>query len=159
MIGHLQLMAEQALLHGSCLAVGDMGVLLLGEPGSGKSDLTLRMIDQPGTGLSGNMKSVFLVADDQVVVRFGEGRLWASAPAILAGRMEIRGLGLVTLAHRAEVPLVLAVRLTAVESIERLPELEKSYFEVLGKRLPMILIDPASASAPARIRAVLDWLE
>lgn len=153
------MMAEQALLHGSCLAIGDVGVLLLGEPGSGKSDLALRMIDQPGTGLSGKMKSAFLVADDQIVVRFGDGQLWASAPAILAGRMEIRGLGLVTLAHRAEVTLALAVRLTVVESIERLPELEESYLEVRGARLPLILIDPNSASAPARIRAALDWLE
>ena len=159
MTGHLYLMVEQALFHGSCLAVGDMGVLLLGEPGCGKSDLTLRMIDQPGTGLSGKMKSALLVADDQVIVRFGEGRLWASAPPILAGRMEIRGLGLVTFVHRVEVPLVLAVRLTAVKAIERLPELEESYFDVWGTRLPMILIDAASASAPARIRAALDWLE
>lgn len=152
-------MAEHTILHGSCLGVGDAGVLLLGPPGSGKSDLALRLIDQPGTGISGGVKSARLVADDQVVVRLEGGRLIASAPPVIAGRMEIRGLGLVALPHRAEVTLDLAVRLTNREAIERLPDMEKSRFEILGVTLPLILIDPASASAPARIRAAVDWLD
>lgn len=151
-------MVEQTLLHGSCIAVGGFGVLLLGSPGSGKSDLVLRMIDQPGTGFSGTLKAAQLVADDQLVIRLDKGKLRASAPPVIAGHLEIRGLGLVSLSHVPEVTLALAVRLTSAASIERLPDLEKSCFEVLGTRLPMILIDPVSASAPARIRAALDWL-
>jgi hypothetical protein len=34
-----------------------------------------------------------------------------------------------------------------------------SRFEILGVSLPMILVDPASASAPARVRAAVDWLD
>jgi len=151
-------MADPALLHGSCVSVGEAGVLLLGPPGSGKSDLTLRLIDQLGYGISGALKHAQLVADDQVMVTLEDGRLVASAPPTIAGCMEIRGLGLVGLPHRSQVVLALAVRLNARQSIERLPDMEKNRFEILGTSLPMVLIDPASASAPARIRAALDWL-
>ena len=146
------------LLHGTCLSVGEAGVLLLGPPASGKSDLALRLIDQGGGGITGILKGAQLVADDQVAIRLENGRLLAAAPLAIAGRLEIRGLGLVALAHRGEVALTIAVRLTGLPSIERLPDIEKSRFEILGVGLPMILVDPASASAPARIRAAVDWL-
>ena len=55
-----------------------------------------------------------------------------------------------------QAALKLAVRLTPAADIERMPDLEKSLMDILGVRLPLILIDPEKASAPARIRAVLD---
>ena len=148
----------EALVHGCCLSIGTAGVLLLGKPGSGKSDLALRLIDQPGSGISGEQKIARLVADDQVTIHLVEGRLVGSPPAVIAGRMEIRGLGLVNLPNAAEAVLTLAVRLSARETIERLPEMEQSRFEILGASLPMILVDANSASAPARIRAAVDLL-
>lgn len=151
-------MHEEALIHGTCLAVGDAGVLLLGQPGSGKSDLALRMIDGEGSGLTGVARGARLVADDQVAVRRQEGKLIASAPPALAGKLEVRGLGIVALAAEPEVTLRLAVRLTPAGEIERLPDLERSRMDILGLALPLVLIDPESASAPARIRAALDHL-
>ncbi|MBC8038278.1 MAG: HPr kinase/phosphatase C-terminal domain-containing protein [Rhizobiales bacterium] len=151
-------MAEQILLHGNCLSVGEFGVLLLGPPGSGKSDLALRLVDQPGCGISGALKYAQLVADDQVAVKLEGGQLIASAPPAIAGRAEIRGLGIVNVSYRAQVVLAIAVQLTARQAIERLPEIEKTRYEILGTSLPMVLIDAASASAPARIRAALDWI-
>jgi hypothetical protein len=53
------------------------------------------------------------------------------------------------------VTIRLAVRLTATGAIERMPDLEKSTFEVLGIILPLVLIDPERNSAPARLRAAL----
>lgn len=149
-------MHEEALIHGTCLAVGGEGVLLLGQPGSGKSDLALRMIDSAGAGLRGSPRLARLVADDQVMVRKAGGSLVASAPAALAGKLEIRGLGIVDLPADAEVGLKLAVRLTPAMDIERLPDLERARMEILGIAIPLVLIDPESASAPARIRAALD---
>ena len=149
-------MHEEALIHGTCLAIGGMGVLLLGQPGSGKSDLALRLIDGSGTGLSGVARSARLVADDQVAVRKAEGRLVASAPAALAGKLEIRGLGIAELTPEAEAVLRLAVRLTPAAEIERLPDLARARMDILGIAIPLVLIDPQTASAPARIRAALD---
>jgi serine kinase of HPr protein (carbohydrate metabolism regulator) len=149
-------MHEEALIHGTCLAIGDDGVLLLGAPGSGKSDLALRLIDSPGMGLSGVPRGARLVADDQVVVRRSGTELIASAPPALAGKLEIRGLGIVDLAAVPLTALRLAVRLTPAAEIERLPDLARARMEILAVAIPLVLIDPASASAPARIRAALD---
>ena len=61
-------------IHASCAARDGAGVLLLGPPGSGKSDLVLRLLDRGFT----------LVADDRVVIEDGH----ASAPAALAGLLQ-----------------------------------------------------------------------
>jgi HPr kinase/phosphorylase len=149
-------MHEEALIHGTCLAVGDQGVLLVGQPGSGKSDLALRMIDGTGAGLTGIARAARLVADDQVAIRREGDRLMASAPPPLSGKLEIRGLGIVDVAPEAEAALRLAVRLTPAAEIERLPDLARARMDILGIAIPLVLIDPESASAPARIRAALD---
>lgn len=149
-------MHEEALIHGTCLALGADGVLLLGKPGAGKSDLALRLIDSPGFGLSGRERQARLVADDQVVIRRQEGTLIASAPAALSGKLEIRGLGIAELPVVADVRLRLAVRLTPAAEIERLPDLGRSRMDILGLAIPLILLDPQMASAPARLRAALD---
>jgi serine kinase of HPr protein (carbohydrate metabolism regulator) len=151
-------MAEQAVIHGSCIAVDGHGVLLLGAPGAGKSDLALRFLDHQGSGTSGRLRAAHLVADDQVVIQRDGAFLAASAPAALAGKLEVRGLGIVSAPAVSHAPLVLAVRLTSAAEIERLPDLTQSLFEILGIAIPLILIDPEKASAPARIRAALDLL-
>lgn len=149
-------MHDEALIHGTCLSIGGEGVLLLGQPGSGKSDLALRLIDGSGTGLSGIMRSALLVADDQVVIRKVKDRLIASPPQALAGKLEIRGLGIAELPIEREVPLRLAVRLTPAVEIERLPDLARSRMDILGNTIPLVLLDPEKPSAPARLRAALD---
>ena len=89
------------------------------------------------------------------VRRSGDG-LAASAPAALSGKLEIRGIGIVDVAALAEAPLRLAVRLTPAADIERMPELERTRMDILGVSIPLLLVDPEKASAPARIRAALD---
>ena len=148
---------SQICLHGTCISIGDDGVLILGAPGSGKSDLALRLIDAPGTGISGTILPCKLVADDQVIIRRDQGRLVALAPAALHGKLEIRGLGIVTLETQPSVLLALIARLQAHAAIERLPG--PATFDILGHSLPVVEIDAASASAPARLRAALNWLK
>ena len=151
-------MVEQALIHGSCIAIEGQGVLLLGKPGAGKSDLVLRLLDHQGSGTSGRLRAAQLVADDQIAIeRLGDG-LVASAPPALSGKLEVRGLGIVTAPALSRTPLMLAVRLTAAAEIERLPELDVNRFDILGASIPLILIDPEKPSAPARIRAALDHI-
>ncbi len=149
-------MHEEALIHGTCLAIGGAGVLLVGKPGTGKSDLALRLIDQRGLGLAGQLRAAELVADDQVVVRREHDQLMASAPNALRGKLEIRGLGIAELPVVAETRLRLAVRLTPAAEIERLPDLGRARMDILGIAVPLILLDPQNASAPARLRAALD---
>lgn len=147
---------DSELMHGTCVAIGGAGVLILGPPGSGKSDLALRLIDQPGFGISGTLKSAQLVSDDQVLLRREGDAVLATPPAAIAGKMEIRGLGIVTLSHATDVPLRLCVQLTDAAKIERLPELQDQQSLILGIVIPRIEIDPRLPSTPARVRAALD---
>jgi len=149
---------DEILLHGSCVAIGERGVLLLGPPGAGKSDLILRLLDQPGYGIDGKLKTARLVADDQVIVSRGRMGLEARAPAAIAGKLEVRGLGIVEVPHAERARLGLAFKLVPASEIERLPDLERVGFDVLGMVIPLVLVDPSQASAPARVRAALDWL-
>ena len=122
-------------LHASCAARNGDGVLLLGPPGSGKSDLLLRLLDH----------GFDLVADDRVEI---DGALGA-APRALAGLIEVRGIGILRLPYLAKARLALAVEMGRSE---RLPEPETRF------GLPLLRIDPAQASAPARIAAALRCL-
>ena len=146
----------QIFLHGTCVSVSGEGVLILGEPGSGKSALALRLIDEPGYGISGMLLRSELVADDQVIVTRDQDRLMASAPAALRGKLEIRGLGIVTLETPPSVPLALVVKLQDHAAIERLPD--PATFDILGMALPLVEIDGKMPSAPARLRAALNTL-
>ena len=141
------------LVHATCLVVGGCGVLILGPPGSGKSDLALRLIDQSGRGTGAEAMTARLVADDQVVVTRRASRLIAGPPRRLAGLMEVRGLGIVDIEYAPEAELGLIVRLAEAGRIERLPEASQSQLVLLDIAIPEIAIDAAAASAPARVRA------
>jgi HPr kinase/phosphorylase len=148
---------EQICLHGTCISVNGEGILILGRPGAGKSDLALRLIDEPGHGISGALMRSELVSDDQVIITRREGKLIASAPSNISGKLEIRGLGIVALATQSSVPLSLIVKLQVHSAIERLPD--RGTFDILGLALPLVEIDGNSPSAPARLRAALQWLK
>lgn len=124
-------------IHASCAARDGAGVLLLGPPGVGKSDLTLRLID----------RGFLLVADDRVEIV--DGVAWP--PAALAGLIEVRGLGLLRLPHRDRARLALAVELCA-EAPERLPQPRRHP----GLALPLLRLDPRPASAAQQVALALD---
>ena len=129
-----------ATVHASCVAVDGRGVLLLGPPGSGKSDLALRLIDG----------GAVLVADDRVDIRAAGGRLRASPPKTLAGRMEVRGLGILALDWRPRATLALAVELLTGSGPARLPE--PAAWRYGGIALPLIRVAPFESSAAAKVR-------
>jgi serine kinase of HPr protein (carbohydrate metabolism regulator) len=146
----------EVTMHGTCVAVGGRGVLLLGRPGSGKSDLALRLIDQPGRGIGREVLGAELVADDQVKIARQGNWLTARAPASLHGKLEIRGLGIAKIKAKRATILKLAVIFTDYRKIERMPETAES-IDILGIPLRAVRIDPSFASAPARVRAALDF--
>lgn len=129
-------------VHGTCVTVDNIGCLLLGPSGSGKSDLALRLV------MDHNAR---LVADDQVAVERRTDRLVASPPAKLAGLIEVRGIGIVRMANRAQVTLGLAVVLVSPDEVERFPEADEG-IEYFGVALPLLRLAPFEASAPHKVR-------
>lgn len=139
------------LMHATCVLVDGKGVLLVGPSGSGKSDLALRLMDEAARpGLRAQ-----LVADDQVRLRREGNTLVASAPAALAGLIELRGLGIVPVEHAPSARVALVAELKPAQEIERMPEPEKRSVDILGVTLSRIDIDPQMASATARLRAAV----
>ena len=130
-------------LHASAVATEGRAVLISGPSGSGKSDLALRLLDRGFT----------LVSDDRTLVRKDGERLIASAPPNIAGKLEIRGIGIVDMDIVGDVPVALFVELTS--EIQRLPD-ENRERPVLGVRVPLISIDAMSASAPSKVALALD---
>lgn len=97
-------------LHASCVAIDGHAVLIEGRSGSGKSDLALRLID----------RGAKLVSDDYTLVTRSGSALVATAPERIAGKIEVRGVGVVDIAPLTEAPVALV--LTIEDQPERLPE-------------------------------------
>lgn len=128
--------------HGTCIEIDGTGILLLGDPGAGKSDLALRLME-------GGAR---LVADDQTELRALEDGavLQARAPEAIAGLFEVRGLGVVPWDALEETLVRVVVELVAPGVVERMPEPES--WEVEGVVLPLWRLAPFEASAPAKVR-------
>lgn len=133
-------------VHATCIDIDGKGVLLRGPSGSGKSDLALRLID-------GGAR---LVADDRTDLTLRDDSVIATAPDATAGKMEIRGLAIVTVDFLTETPLVLVADLVGPADIERLPE--PATMKLLGQSLALVHLAPFEASAPAKLRAALNYL-
>ena len=110
-------------VHASTVALEGRAVLITGLSGSGKSDLALRLLD----------RGFALVSDDRTIVRRDGPRLIASAPPNIAGKLEIRGIGIVDLNHVEDVPVSLLVELSG--DIQRMPD-EDHRRAILGVDLP-----------------------
>ncbi len=139
------------LVHGTCVAYGAHAALLRGSSGSGKSDLALRFL---ALAADGDM-APRLVADDQVVVEAQAGTLKVSAPDALAGKLEVRGLGIMTLPHAEHAKLVLVVDLVARDEVPRMPPEPLPRITLLGVRVPNLQLAPFELSAPLKLKMAL----
>ena len=132
-------------VHTSCVAIGGRAVLIGGRSGKGKSDLALRLID----------RGAVLVSDDYTLLRRVEGRLLATAPETIAGKIEVRGVGILELPIERDVPVALFVDLDM--DATRLPiTLEER--PVAGVAIPLIGLSALEASAPIKVEAALRQL-
>ncbi len=117
--------AANSMLHASAVAVDGRAALILGSSGAGKSGLVLQVMARGGV----------LVADDRVALRRDpDGRLLASAPEILAGLVEARGLGLLRAEPLPECPVVFAVDLDRAPGA-RMPQSASITYLGTGLRL------------------------
>jgi len=129
----------------SCVVIDGRAVLIEGESGAGKSDLALRLID----------RGARLVSDDYTLLQRDGRHLVASPPDTIAGRIEVRGLGIVPMDHVAHVPVALLIRLT--DAPERMP-LTEDIRRIAGIDIREVAVDGRSPSAPIKVELALRHL-
>ena len=123
-------------------------MLLRGKPGSGKSDLALRLIDRGGK----------LVADDCLYLEAKSGELFASPPPATAGKLEVRGVGILTVEHLPFAKLRLVVDLRANADIARIPDPKGARIRLCGTSLHRLSLMPREASAALKVELALSLL-
>ena len=134
------------LIHASTVAINKSAVLITGPAGVGKSDLALRLIDEGAE----------LIADDQTFLSEEGDLLIASAPASIAGLMEVRHVGLLHLPHTLSAIVALYVELVpTAEELERMPE--KQFITFADVKIRRIRLPAFATSTPAKIRAALKY--
>ena len=133
-------------LHATTVAIGGRGVMIEGVSGVGKSDLAIRLID----------RGAVLVSDDYSFFQRRDGRVVASAPATIAGKIEVRGLGIVDMPHIDEAPIAMIVMLG--EPAARLPEPGQAR-KLLGLDMPLLALDGHESSAAIKVELALARLD
>lgn len=139
-------MPPGATIHASCVLVGEAGVLIRGASGSGKSALAHMLLAEAAQADA----FARLVCDDRVHVQPRHGRLLARAVPPLEGCLEVRGVGLLGVAHEPAAVVRLVVD-CAVDAPVRLPELAEQSETIEGVVLPRL----ALRSEPLLARIVL----
>lgn len=140
----------RTLVQATCVLVGARGVLVRGVPGSGKSSLTAAL-----AAADGPARLVRLVADDAVHVGASSGRLVAVAPEPTRGTIEMRGVGIVPVAFESRAVIRLVVDLVAAESVERMPDPDRSRVTLCGVALPRIRLAANDLASANRVFAAL----
>ena len=131
-------------VHATCVSIDDVGLLIRGPSGIGKSDLALRLID----------KGARLVGDDRVDLMVSDNDLIAHAPATLAGLLEVRGLGILSFPLLDAAVIRLVVDLVKPEDVTRLPDQRMT--EIFGIDVPAVTLDPFEASAITKVQLALE---
>lgn len=87
----------------SCVMIGRRALLIEGASGAGKSSLALALIDRGGV----------LVGDDGVLLDVDGDTLLASPHPNIAGKLEVRNLGIVDMPSVVAAPVALVLALDA----------------------------------------------
>jgi|GEM_PF-598255 len=134
-------------IHASSVAINGYAILIAGPSGIGKSDLMLRLID----------RGALLISDDYTCVAPNDGNdIIASAPEATAGRIEVRGLGIVDMPHVNAVKTAMVVMALAQGEAppERYP-LSPAICRICGIDIPALPLFPLEASAPVKVELAL----
>ncbi len=136
--------SSESTLHGALVDVYGIGVLLLGESGTGKSECALDLVTRGHR----------LVADDVVEVSQESDRIiMGRGPARIRHHMEIRGLGIINIRdlfgvaairYRKRIELVVLLEPWRPEGEYERLGLEEQTYAILGVAIPMLRI-PVSA--------------
>ncbi len=132
-------LADETTLHGVCLEVFGVGVLLRGKSSIGKSEAALELINRGHR----------LVADDAVIIKRVEGGLKATCPELTRHLMEIRGIGILDIQHlfgvgsiRLEQFVELVIELEEWDENKEYDRIgvDDEFMEILSEKVTMVTL-------------------
>jgi len=148
-------------IHATALLLREIGVLIRGASGAGKSRLATILLDESGRAAD----AVRLIGDDRIWLREVNGRVLARGDPRIAGLIERRGEGLAQILFEPAVVLGCVVDLleqdTTCDIPPRLPDAADKWASFGGLSLPRLAL-PRSISgsdAAGRVRAFVHRLE
>lgn len=142
---------QTELKHATAVALGDAAAIIVGPSGSGKSDFALRCLAMAPNPICA--RSFKLVSDDQTQLSIVDGRLIATCPPTIAGKIEVRGIGIVEVNWCDNLEVALIVNLTQ-RHVLRLPA-EEERERLLGISVRCISLNPWEVSAPLKLALAL----
>lgn len=133
-------LAPIEVIHGCLLSIYGRGILITGESGIGKSEITLELI----------RKGHVMVADDAIEAKRIQNRILGSAPEVLHGMLEIRGVGIIDaikmFGASSVMPEIFVDCIISLERsndqkpMERIPLEDQEYRDIFNVSLPLIKI-------------------
>lgn len=146
-------MPAATTVHGTCVVLGEAGILILGPSGAGKSRLAAEMLAEAARA----GRFARLVADDRVRLEPRAGRLLARTVESTAGLLEARGIGLLPIEHEPAAVVRLVVECLSEPPL-RYPEREGRQKLLHGIRLPCLACGQEGALARILLWRGLGWL-
>jgi len=137
--------------HACALKINEIGILIKGKSGSGKTSLMLGLLERAKLE---NLNAC-MIADDQVFLKRNTNSLIANAPEATAGLVELRGYGIMKKPHQHSCEIKLIIDILEDEKIDRLPEQKFHVFETL--ELPLVEV-PQNHETQA-VRIIFAWLQ
>lgn len=138
-------------IHAGCVVIGEAGILIRGSSGSGKSVLARRLID----GAQARGLFARLVADDRVRLHVSAGRLIGRPNQAIAGKIEVRGLGIAAARHE-DAAVIRLVADCLAETPPRQPEDADRTVMVDGVALPRVFSRDGCAEPVWTMLGLLD---
>ena len=129
-------------LHATAVIHGEIGVLILGPSGSGKSALALALMARA----SAKGEFSVLIGDDRIFLSKAHGRLIARGATNMAGVIERRAAGLIAVRHEPGTVVRLAVELCERgRQWPRMPDDDKG-FSVGEVTVPHLALDSGQSA-------------
>ena len=139
-------MAPPVNVHATAIRINRTGLMFAGPSGWGKSMLAFTCLTEARRlGLP-----AMLVADDQVFVEHRGGEIIAKRPDSIAGLIELRGTGIVSLESIPEAVMHFAILPASFSGPDRLPPDNEQIEVAEGFALPVIRL-LANTSVPLAI--------
>ena len=142
--------SPEQTIHASAILIGERAVLIRGESGTGKSQLTTALLNAAREGL---LPYARLIADDRVKIFVANGRLLSAAPEAIQGMMEVRGLGIRHADYEPIAVVGLVIDLAASDGA-RMPDEKTEKAEILGIKITRLPVAAGQDPFPVVLAAL-----